>query len=278
MLNTILRAIEFYWKCATWAARGTLELANAWFWLLGVPIVGGINYKFWGGKMTIPDHIPEFLIFMCETVAISWALFFLVRFVGAPPYFQLEARRQIEELNQALIHHEERAKPKINVFLDKASHGVAEGPTEVGVAVSLAGKQSIRGPSSKWVQVSITSASEAPLIDCEVWLTSLRLMGEKSLGPELVEEHINCSWSQSDQKKIIIPPKRIQRINLFSLYADGQPIRPWTSPVKIRLRDAIQIPGSYRLEMMVTAQNAPTEERSYNFTWRDFSDVTLDPI
>src|SRR5436305_4169333 len=44
MLKTILDTGLFYARCARWAATGTLEVANAWFWVLGVPMVAGTGY------------------------------------------------------------------------------------------------------------------------------------------------------------------------------------------------------------------------------------------
>ena len=164
-----------------------------------------------------------------------------------------------------------RFTQQITVFLDPDLHGVTENPTEIAAIPP-------RGPSSKWVQFSVSCATNAPLVDCEAWLTSVRKIDGNAVGPQLVEEHIHCHWSQREgEKKITLPPLLIQRANLFSLYENFQPtaIVPQTNPPKIRLRDAIQQPGVYRVEVLVTAQGAPSFPASFIFEWRNFTDVTL---
>jgi hypothetical protein len=171
----------------------------------------------------------------------------------------------------------ERLKPRINAFLDARANGVTEAPTE-RVITGQFGRLATKGPSSKWIQVCVSCATDAPLVDCEVWLAGARsMLGNGKFGPELVEEHINCLWSQIETIKTTIHPKRVQRINLFSFYEDGQPVRPWTQPLKITLTNAIQRPGEYQLDMIFTASGAPSEERSYILRWASFSDITLRP-
>jgi hypothetical protein len=166
-----------------------------------------------------------------------------------------------------------RFAPQIEVFLDPDNYGVAENPTET-VAPSR-----LRGPSSKWVQFSVRCATDAPLIDCEAWLTSVRKIDGGVVGRELVDEHIHCHWSQRErgEKKITLAPVLIQRANLFAFYNNPTAlvIVPQTDPLKIRLRDAIQQPGSYRAEVLVTAQGAPSLAATFVFEWHSFNDVTL---
>jgi hypothetical protein len=81
----MLRTMRFYAACVCEAARGTkIERANAWFWLIGLPIVAFAG-RYWEiGKLTIPDTAPEFITLMVVTVGVTWVMFFAIRLVGAP--------------------------------------------------------------------------------------------------------------------------------------------------------------------------------------------------
>jgi hypothetical protein len=122
------RTILFWWACIREAAHGTIERANAWFWLVGIPIVA-IAGRYWEiGQLTIPDTAPEFIVFMAVTVAVSWVVFFAIRLVGAPARLyarladekcEIEARVRVLEqqratltLNGPLLHNDPRFKNK----------------------------------------------------------------------------------------------------------------------------------------------------------------------
>src|ERR1700730_2268339 len=93
------RAINFCCQCVKDAAGGTLERANAWFWFIGVPFVAFVGWYFGLGALTIPDTFQDFMVFMVVTVAASWAIFFVVRLVGAPArlYARLEDDKRESE-------------------------------------------------------------------------------------------------------------------------------------------------------------------------------------
>jgi hypothetical protein len=65
---------------------------------------------------------------------------------------------------------------------------------------------------------------------------------------------------------------------LFSLYEDGQPVRVHTRPVKIRLPTAIQEPGKYQVEVLVSARDAPSVLAAFIFEWTDFKNVSLTQV
>jgi hypothetical protein len=89
------RTIFFYWECAKAAAHGTIERANAWFWLIGLPIVAFAGWYWEVGELIIPDNPRGFVTFMIVMIAVTWVVFFVFRFLGAPA--RLHARREDEK-------------------------------------------------------------------------------------------------------------------------------------------------------------------------------------
>jgi hypothetical protein len=59
MLGAIWQTIIFYARCIKWAAAGTVERANAWFWPVGVPIVALAGWYLGVGELHIPDQPPR---------------------------------------------------------------------------------------------------------------------------------------------------------------------------------------------------------------------------
>jgi hypothetical protein len=112
VLDAIFYAVCFYAKCAAWAARGTIEKANAWFWLLGIPIIAGLGWYFGFGVLKIPDNLQEFFTFMVVTIAASWAVFFVIRFVGAAPHF-------LKKLQDEIKLRDEREAKKFEFVFDQ---------------------------------------------------------------------------------------------------------------------------------------------------------------
>lgn len=94
----VISVLEFYWRCVKWAARGTMEMANAWFWPVGVPIVALVGWYLGVGTLTIPDNLQNFVVFMVLTVAVSWGIFFVIRLFGAPHHLVSLVARQRDDL------------------------------------------------------------------------------------------------------------------------------------------------------------------------------------
>src|SRR5262245_57475851 len=101
MLKTIWQTIVFYGACIKWAAHGTLELANAWFWLVGLPAVAIIGAYLGFGELRVPDNPPEFIAFMLVTVFATWIVFFAIRLLLAPAHLYEEAKQVYEEAKKA---------------------------------------------------------------------------------------------------------------------------------------------------------------------------------
>ena len=84
MLDTAWYIVRFYANCLRWAAAGTLDRANAWFWALGIIPVAFAGWYWEIGALILPDNPHDFIVFMVVTVAISWVLIFLLRCLIAP--------------------------------------------------------------------------------------------------------------------------------------------------------------------------------------------------
>jgi hypothetical protein len=94
--------LRFYWSCIAWAATGTLEKANAWFWPVGVPLVALAGWHWGVGTLAIPDNLQDFFVFMVLTVAVSWVVFFAIRLLGAPHHLVKVIEQERDDLNQRL--------------------------------------------------------------------------------------------------------------------------------------------------------------------------------
>jgi hypothetical protein len=101
-MQAIRDALIFYQKCVAWAAAGTFDRANAWFWPIGVPIVAFFGWYLGLGTLVMPESLDQFLTFMVVTVAVSWVVFFLVRLLGAPPHFARGDADVIADLKQRI--------------------------------------------------------------------------------------------------------------------------------------------------------------------------------
>jgi hypothetical protein len=275
------RFLCFWWECLVNARRGSAAFANDWQWLVGFPTLAALLWFFRAylssDTAQLLSGATAFGTLMAALIAFFLTMLacFIIRLFIEPPKLFYREKDRADATEREL---QRRFTPQITVFLDPDHHGVTEIPTEIQAAPpQIQVFPPLRGPSSKWVQFSVSCATDAPLVDCEAWLTSVRRVDGDTIGPQLVEEHIHCHWSQREERKITLPPLLIQRANLFSLYENSQPlpIVPHTNPIKIRLRNAIQQPGSYRVEVLVTAQGAPSFHASFTFEWRNFANVIL---
>jgi hypothetical protein len=267
------RAISFYWECFKEAFTGSFSLANTWFGLWG-PVLVWLLLKWWGYTMTLPEHLDAYAILVVLAfLGSTWIGTIIVRFFNAPVTAYDKKQCEINSLLSANRVLNERLRPRINIFLDPIHRGVIEVPTDISEPPNPP-----RREHSKWIQFSVSCATDVPLIDCEAFLTSVQRLNEHdNVIAQLVEEEVNCNWSQQSAAKITIPPLRIQRVNLFSIYPAPLLVRPETNPIKFKLNDAIQTPGRYRLNVLVAAKDAPPRTESFVFEWRDYQHVTLAP-
>jgi hypothetical protein len=257
MIDGIWLIVLFYGECIAWAARGTVDRANAWFWPIGVPIVAVVGYFRGLGTLIIPDSTPEFLLFMFVTVLTSWVAFFVIRLLLAPAKLAIDARQNAAALAVAL-------KPKLKAYL-------RDGGIQT-VRTALPTVPETEGPASKWVQLFVESLTQSPLVDCEVWVTHIQRIESGSSTFDLLPEPVTCKWSQTPEpqsKTRTIPPLVPQAVNFFSLYSEsGKPsIYPQFDHIKLDLRDRIQAPGLYRIEAVVTAQGTTPVRKILMLNW-----------
>jgi hypothetical protein len=111
VLKTILGACTFYARCARWAAAGSIAKANAWFWLVGTPMVAVGGHYLGVSQLQIPDQPAEYMSFMLVTVTATWCALFVIRCFWAPFHFYREAQDSVVTL-QAIT---ERLKKKPEV-------------------------------------------------------------------------------------------------------------------------------------------------------------------
>lgn len=101
----MFKQIAFWWECLKDAVRGTLALANAWSWLVGVAIVASVGYFGWGLILQIPTSLQEYFAFGLMALGATWAVTVLFRLLGAPGrlYWKERERRESAEarLNSA---------------------------------------------------------------------------------------------------------------------------------------------------------------------------------
>ncbi len=141
-----------------------------------------------------------------------------------------------------------------------------------------------KGPLSKWLQFEISCATEVPLVDCKAWLTSIKAIEGTTLGEELINEPMRCIWSNyripkevEEIPRVTIQPAVVLRACLLKVY-DGENILYLTIvPSKARLNKGIQRAGSYRINVVVTAEDVPSASSAFIFKWADFNHVTVSP-
>jgi hypothetical protein len=247
--------------------------------VVAVVVVGLSGY--FGGTQDLQSGIQKALT-TAAAFAIAFLLVYFWNVLAAPAKMDAEADAEAQKTllvaQSEAVSLSDRLKPRIKIFLDDTTKGVTVSPT-------LIGNPPRRGPPCKWLQFCVSCSTEASLMNCEAILTGVHRLGDDDevINEQLVEEHVNCCWSQQSELKVTIHPLRIFHANLFSVQEtemtpSGVVVKPETSPVKIRLHDAIQIPGRYRLDVLVTAQEAPSGLASFIFEWRNFADIKLAQI
>ena len=111
---------DFFWVCAKEAAKSTIGWANAWFWVMGLPIVGAAIWFLDNLAPTempenldeIPSVLPDLIISMGETIIITWIVFFSVRLFGAPARVWLREVKENERLSAVLANKKMRVQLK----------------------------------------------------------------------------------------------------------------------------------------------------------------------
>ena len=106
------------------------------------------------------------------------------------------------------------ATPKIRVFLNPVNLGILVVPTVITTgpigatgATGTIGVTSQRGPSSKWIQICVSGATDAPLEQCAARLVGFDRINDDGSTTPLEPEHIYLKWSmRENEREITIPP------------------------------------------------------------------------
>lgn len=268
-MEGLRRAFCFWWKCLVRARRGSASFANNWQWVIGIPATAFVLTVF---KAYLSKGANDFLSGNTPFAAFTFALAAFVITVTASIAIRLfiepselyhgEMKRAIEAEDELRKYRE----PKINLYLDPIQRGVTEFPTEVN------GSRTV----SKWVQITVSPATEIPLVDCEAWLTDVEKLDGVDAGAHFLEERAQIKWSQLGATKITIRPLLDQRANLFSMGpSNGESPYPILEPVKFRLLDILKAPGRFRLKVVVVAENCPSELATFIFAWQDYQRMSL---
>jgi hypothetical protein len=170
----------------------------------------------------------------------------------------------------------EQREPKIKVFLDKKHDGVKLYPSKIHMR---------SGPPidglSKWIQVTVCSETDAPLIDCEARLVGVERIESKGENQNLLDQPIWCRWDdvpEPEQRRTTIRPGINQGAMLFSAFENRKELMLEVIPAKLKLANEIQKPGTYKLELKVTAKDAPSYPASFLLEWGgSFEKIKLTP-
>jgi hypothetical protein len=107
---------------------------------------------------------------------------FFLRLFSSASNFHYEEKERGDAL-------QEKLSPKIHIYLDRSCNGVAGFPVSGEV-------------TKKWVQFIVSCATDSPFVDCEAWLKRVEKLDHENAGEQLVEEPVNCGWSQVQEEKI----------------------------------------------------------------------------
>jgi hypothetical protein len=257
----------FWWQCMRIGARGTSPFANDWQWAIGNPTIAAISPAIlaglvtWLGKDYVAAEHPVLgpVAIAFGAYVVTWVVGVVGRTLNAAPRIYYQEKHRADDLARQF-------EPKISVH----DGSVMEYPY-IDRATGVEGV-------SKWVQITVRSATKAPLVDCEARLTTVhRIKDDDTL--ELIErEPLFCGWSGLSEARITIPPGISQSANLFSAYEGSDQLKLEIRPPKLRIGSEIQKPGRYRLGVSVTAKDTPPISRNYRFEWDGtFQHITLRP-
>lgn len=260
------KSLGFWWLCMRDGARGSSPFANDWQWAIGNPTVAAltpaivVGLAAWLGNEYLAAEHPILgpLVIAFAAYTVTWLFAFGVRTLKAAPqnYFQQKDRADAAE---------RRLIPNISVFLDQGSAGVR-------VVETIVQATGARGADSKWVQLMVRPATDAPLIDCEVRLLAVERLNEDGSSETILDEPVFCIWSNTPaelNRRMTIPAGVAQPANIFSTHDVQSPqLIPETLPhIKPRLLREMRTPGRYRLQISVSANDTLPVVRLLILNW-----------
>ena len=98
----MLPILKFYWLCLKEAARGSVDIANAWQGVWGIIALWAFGY--WrGGPVMIPDKFDEYaLIILFTSLVATWVGVFIFQFLTAPANLYRAQRERADDLRAEL--------------------------------------------------------------------------------------------------------------------------------------------------------------------------------
>jgi hypothetical protein len=209
---------------------------------------GGASVPFTIAAVYVDNKYAQALLALCALTCAWFAAFRLWR----------PERQKVRD-------YEKRLMPKISVFLDPVCNGVRV------VETSKSDDPLSRGSDSKWIQFLVRSVTDAPLVGCEARLLTAERLKSKEGTESILDEPMFCTWSNVDQMqstRMTIPVGVNQPANMLSIFEGQSNLKPETAPyMKPRFLREIQKPGKYRLNVVVSAQDAPVETASFLLEW-----------
>jgi hypothetical protein len=130
---------------------------------------------------------------------------------------------------------------------------------------------------SKWAQLIVKPATDVPLVDCQVVVTSVHRILDGATEEMIEQAPVFCIWSHtSEGTSSNIAPEISHYANLFSINDGDNRVGIRLHPVRTRLNAQIQTPGKYRINVSATAKDVPTKSKSYIFSWGgNFNEFSL---
>lgn len=122
----------------------------------------------------------------------------------------------------------------------------------------------------KWMAVAVTSETDAPLLNCETWMTRLELLDRNSnVKDTIIHEPGRCEWSMRKEMIIDIPPGIGYRANLFFVSDEMMPCA-----LSELVKEYLQF-WRYRVSILVCAKDTENKSASLIFDCHNFDDASL---
>jgi hypothetical protein len=164
--------MAFYRDCAELARKGTVEAANDWQWIWGIPILAGLaNWYRPGETITTGRPILDGFLSAAAVFVITWVVLFSINFVRAPAklYAELEARtaHEIKALKLALFDKEGHQKALAELWRLRA-----QGVALRNEAVTLPDYPHWKQRFEDW-QKAVLEVAEKISLNFRAWLETL---------------------------------------------------------------------------------------------------------
>jgi hypothetical protein len=246
-----------YWRAVLHMAwRHSLD--HTQYVLFGLLLLtGAVSWALPGVPMIVNFLGLSFDVSGWQAASVTFGSIIIIRLFMAPFWLYKVQAEKADDLSFRLA-------PKIRLFLEEPENGVHR---------FLCSDGSV----SKYVQFTVTAASDVALEGCQARLEKVeRLDSDGNPTSQLAEEHIHCGWSNWPVVALDIHPRVRHRANLFHANSGRKDaLSVDTVPLKILLPTEIQKFGDYRISVNVTAKGTPTCNAIFKFHWGGFDNMSL---